>query len=431
MLASLTSAASLLAIPRARQLVAGLLLATTYTLASLGLGPMAVQAAPPEPDIIVFMVDDLGYIQNDRIIKRLPNIYETFRQDGMRFTQMHNETPLCGPSRASTLTGQHTLHHGVTRNDGDLLKPKKTLAHALRTRGGYHTGLVGKYLNNYSGPRPPVGWDQASIFYRDGQRLKDESTRLVRKAPSGQPLFAWIASTAPHKAKGSHQPYVADAYRGAAQCRGITPFKPSSYRVPKTSQPFPKQMPKWYKGWPMTRICESMLVIDETVGQVVQAQKERGRPAYFIFMSDNGMAWGQHGYPGKHNPFATKLPFYMAGPGISGGTTAKQLLSIIDIAPTLTQIADVSMPWVDGKSFLPALEGRKFSGRSRMLEIYPHPQLGWKALRKTGWHYIRDNSGRRQLYKTSTDPWQRRNLVNAKPAKVRELNRELNRLLPG
>ena len=66
-----------------------------------------------------------------------------------------------GPSRATLLTGQHTLHHGMVKNNGDLLDPQSTLPYALGESTDYHTGLVGKYLNKYSGEYPPVGWDES------------------------------------------------------------------------------------------------------------------------------------------------------------------------------------------------------------------------------------------------------------------------------
>ena len=70
----------------------------------------------------------------------------------MRFRQMYNETPLCCPARATFLTGRHTFHHGVTRNDGDLLDASTTVAVALHA-AGYHTIQAGKYLNGYTGDR--------------------------------------------------------------------------------------------------------------------------------------------------------------------------------------------------------------------------------------------------------------------------------------
>ena len=83
----------------------------------------AAEADGDAPDIFVVMVDDLGYLPDDRVLERLPNIKGLWLDGGLRFTRMFDETPLCCPARATLLSGQHTLHHGVTLNDGDLFDP--------------------------------------------------------------------------------------------------------------------------------------------------------------------------------------------------------------------------------------------------------------------------------------------------------------------
>src|SRR4051794_9544507 len=92
--------------------------------------PYLTTAAPRgdgRPDMVVFMVDDLGAI-DERILERLPNIKDLFLKGGLRFDSSHSETPLCCPGRASFLTGQHTRTHGVVINRARLLDPTHTVA---------------------------------------------------------------------------------------------------------------------------------------------------------------------------------------------------------------------------------------------------------------------------------------------------------------
>jgi arylsulfatase A-like enzyme len=357
------------------------------------------------------------------VLKRLPNIRKLFITQGLTFTRMYNEDPLCCPARANFLTGQHTLTNRVVRNDGDLLNPRRTIALALQG-SGYHTMMVGKYLNRYDGPTHPVGWDQIVMQYRNADRVINLATQWLKAAPADRPVFAWLSSTAPHHAKRSFHPSVPLRDRGAEECRGIRPFKPPSYRLRPRSG-FPRTMPAWPRGWKLVPICEALLSVDRLVESVVAAQDTRGRPAYFLFMSDNGMAWGQKGTAGKGVPEATRLPFHVSGPGIARGTSTGALHSIIDIAPTLAAIADVPLPWADGTSFLPLLKGATAAGRKKMLEIYPISRHPWAALRLPGWRYIRWRSGRRELYDLQRDPWELRNLAGARRAKTRELDRQL------
>src|SRR5918996_378048 len=79
---------------------------------SISADPVAAaprRAAERPPDIVVLMVDDLGSIPDDRVLRRLPHIRGRFIRRGTRVTNMHSETPLCCPGRATFQTGQHTF----------------------------------------------------------------------------------------------------------------------------------------------------------------------------------------------------------------------------------------------------------------------------------------------------------------------------------
>ena len=116
--------------------------------------PVALGEALPDPggtagglapDIIVVMVDDLGYMPDERVLERLPSI-QLWLDGGLRFTGMYDETPLCCPARSNFLTGLHTWHHGITKNNGNRLDVSHTIAVALH-EAGYHTLMAGNYLN--------------------------------------------------------------------------------------------------------------------------------------------------------------------------------------------------------------------------------------------------------------------------------------------
>jgi arylsulfatase A-like enzyme len=169
------------------------------------------------------------------------------------------------------------------------------------------------------------------------------------------------------------------------------------------------------------------------VGQLVAEQEKRGRPAYFIFMSDNGMSWGQKSEPFKLVPTSTRLPFYVKGPGVSRNDSYHNL-SIIDIAPTIAQIAGAQMPWAQGESFLPVLKGQNFPRCKVHLEMmHKEPGdrkwFGWKGLRNCKWFYFRRDSGKRELYAYRGDQWYQRSLAKKYPGLVRKLNARLNRLV--
>ena len=405
------------------------------------------------PDVFIVMVDDLGYLPDDRVLERLPHIRQLWLDGGLRFTQMYDQTPLCGPSRVSMLTGKNTLRHGVVRNDPRPFDDSETVAVALQ-EAGYHTIMAGKYLNRYDGSVVPPGWDHAFMlksesrpsFWRDGVAIsyrghfgddvtRQEAVRQVRRAPLDQPLLAWVAPGAPHVCEAGsgqcYEPEVMARDQGAAACASLAPSRPPSYTI-STNPREAREMPAWPRGWRLRRVCESLLVVDRMVGQLVDAQADRDRPAWFLFLSDNGMSWGQQGFSLKHTPPATHAPFFVAGPGVQPGVT-DALVSKIDIAPTIAQAAGLELPWADGTPFLPLLRGEGSAGRAELLEVMPGSNDlsydGWSALRTPDRRFIRWDTGEGELYDLAADPWQLTDLMAAEPEVAAAMEARLDELL--
>jgi choline-sulfatase len=190
-------------------------------------------------------------------------------------------------------------------------------------------------------------------------------------------------------------------------------------------------MPDFPDGWPLVPICESLLVVDRMVGEIVEAQAARGRPAYFVLMSDNGMAWGQKSFPQKHVPPSTRLPFYLAGPGIEPGVT-DAFLSNVDVGPTLAALGGASLDG-DGSPFLPLDEAAADDPDRELLEIMPADPDGfydgWAAIRTPELRYIRWDSGARELYDVVADEWELENLVDVRPEDAERLDARLDELL--
>ncbi len=419
-------------------------------LSALAVQPQLVAPAraAADQDIIVVMVDDLGAIDN-RIIDRLPNIHSLFVDNGLEFDKAYSETPLCCPGRASFLTGQHTRHNGVVRNDARLLDPNNTIATALHD-AGYFTMMVGKYLNGAAQltDHTPPGWDevamlndwstnQASDWWVQDQPvvagyfdrfIASQSVSWLASAPAGQPLFMWIAPHAPHKSAGTHddwEPDVEPQYSGDPRCSDIEPWHPPSYDVP--------ELPS---GYPLDDICRSMLTVDDMVGQLRAVADSEGRDPLWVLTSDNGMAWGVDGYLLKNVPQADRLPLYVSGPDVVDGRT-NALVSNIDFGPTLADAAHTTMPFADGKSFLDVLHGATTS-RKQLLE--DHPVGGptgegdvatgpWWAVRTPSWYLVAWNGV--HLYDTNNDPWQMTDVAAAHPDVVAQLKGIYNLPVPG
>ncbi|HYI22350.1 MAG TPA: sulfatase-like hydrolase/transferase [Candidatus Limnocylindrales bacterium] len=392
--------------------------------------PQLASAAPRgdgRPDIVVVMVDDLGAI-DERVLERLPNIRELFLERGLRFDSAYSETPLCCPGRASFLTGLHTRNHGVVANRANMLDPSRTIATALHD-AGYWTIMAGKYLNypDQMADKTPDGWDRAAILrtwlgnvwsswwvqdraethgYHD-RYLQSRALHWLERAPSNQPVFMWLAARAPHWAQSTNDgpvqgrlhPWRADVerrYMSDDRCNGIDDWKPDNYAWDKRPD-----------GFPLGRICRSLLTVDQMVGKMRAEMARQGRNPIWMFTSDNGMAWGADGFPLKNVPQAGRLPVYFAGRGVVEGST-DALVSNIDFGPTLADLGNARMPWADGQSFARLLRGGS-GGRDWMLE--DHPRGGytgkgssgpWWGIRTPNWHLVEWNGT--HLYDLRNDP---------------------------
>ena len=133
--------------------------------------PTSEPAPDTRPNIVMVITDDQPALDG-RLLQFEPTVKSIFVDHGVNFTDFHSETPLCCPARAGFFTGLHTHNHHVTQNRATQFDPTETIATEL-SGVGYHTMLIGKYLNQYSSntckkpfcaPHVPPGWDKWVAF---------------------------------------------------------------------------------------------------------------------------------------------------------------------------------------------------------------------------------------------------------------------------
>ena len=418
----------------------------------------------PAPDIVAIVLDDIPPLDG-RLWKKLPNIRRNFVREGTQFTDAHVETPTCTPGRVGLLTGQHTHHHGAYATDGSGWDPSTTVATELQAEG-YHTIMVGKYLNVFDrfADKWPPGWDEFHGFrgaYYDynmysngvaqwhGSEPRDYSTdviaRLAREAideaPDDQPLFAWIAPYSMHK------PWtVAPRHKRAKECNGIERWKPFGYMEKGVSDKpayVGERRIVQRKGYDLGRICRGMLSVDEMVGRIVRKLDKQGRlnNTMLILTSDNGMAYGSQRFlHDKKAPYGTQVPLMVRWPRLLGKVpkAVDERVQNIDLAPTICDIAGCQMgPFPDGSlkadgvSVLKLLTGeRKQLWRKVVVTSYqdaarvprywsitttgtsPLAGKACKSRKKDGcrWQYTAYETGETELYDLSNGPchaWKR------------------------
>ncbi len=417
---------------------------------------LTVGAAPtpaPRPNFVVLVLDDF----DSASLPALPSVARRLADEGMRFESHFVANPLCAPARASLLTGRYAHNHGVLANgapDGGFARylerghERADLAFWLHA-AGYHTALFGKYLNDYphgaAETHVPPGWDDWRAVLEDrradalGYTL-NENGRLHRPAqyqtdwlaraavefvsdprrPRERPFLLYLAPAAPH-APSTPAPRHERLY---AQERA--PRTPAFDEADMRDKPLwlqaqprftPRQVRRLDRFW--RRRLQSLAAVDELYVQLLAALEQSGelQRTFVFFTSDNGYVQGPHRFPGgKNAPYeeSVRVPLLVRGPGLPRGIARDALVSQIDFAPTLLELAGVQAPAdLDGRSFAPLLRAdwRPDAWRDALLiergpSGDPFPIPGWRALRTAREAYIEYDNGEREHYDLAADPHQ-------------------------
>jgi arylsulfatase A-like enzyme len=135
--------------------------------------------------------------------------------------------------------------------------------------------------------------------------------------------------------------------------------------------------------------------IDQQVGRVLKKLEAMGEldNTYVFFTSDHGIAVGRHGLTGKQNLYehTWRVPFIVRGPGIKPGSQTSGYTYLLDVLPTMCDLAGVEVPkTVDGKSFRPVLEGKTERIRDTLYGCYcGGTKPGMRSIKTDGWKLIK------------------------------------------
>ena len=409
----------------------------------------AIQPSPqPEalPNIIIILVDDLGYGDLESPALDTPNL-KRMAAEGTRLTSFYATASVCSPSRAGLLTGRYPVRTLITTpllSTYDAMNivmdvlgrysynvrgipQDEVLLPEILGRRGYRTGLVGKwhlggtpgYLPNDRGFDSFYGalWsndDDPYAIYRDRQVAapapadQDVLTRnftLVAqdfiRTNKDQPFFLELAHSMPHVPI-----HASEDFRGKS--------KGGLYG-------------------------DAVQELDWSVGQVLDTLDQLGlsEKTLVIFTSDNGPWWqGNPGYARGRKLLwfegGFRVPFIARWPGvIPPSTTSPEMSMNFDLFVTFMQLAGVPLPQdrlIDGKNILPLLKGEAPSPHDTLYYYDTRTPVGvryqhWKYYR----NYITDNASFWPLHQgpflfdLETDPNESYSLVESQPERAAEM----------
>jgi choline-sulfatase len=325
--------------------------------------------------------------------------------NGVRFTQCYCNSPLCGPSRMSLLSGRQPFRNGVYINEDVLDSNVPTFAHALARAGyetvlcgrmhftgvdqrhGFQKRLVGDICRTLPGSRavdygplersssnPRVAVAKAGPGETPVLRYDEDVTRaferFVRERNDDRPLFATVGWYGPHHPFGAPRELYEQA-RALMERHGDQPV-PSRLAHPWLT------MLRGTQNLEITadRIREvranyaAMITwMDQRIGRVLAAAARMPGETIIVYGSDHGEMALDHGLMGKGSFFEASagVPLIVsplvAQTGWARGATVETPVSLVDLAPTLTELAQApALPQVDGLSLVPLLRNPKDTG---------------------------------------------------------------------
>jgi choline-sulfatase len=434
--------------------------------------PLSVGVARP-PNVLFLICDDLncdlGSYGHPQV--QSPNI-DRLAATGRRFDRAYCQYPLCGPSRASFMTGLYPDQTLVKRNAiyiREHIPQVKTLSQMFRDHGYFATRVGKIYHYNVpkhigtSGHDDPYSWDY-TINPR-GRDVDDEDQIFSLRPGSFGGTLSWLAAEGTDEEQTDgigatqaihllekhareqtpfflavglyrpHTPYVApkkyfDLYPLETI---VVPKEPEGYldtlplpaRESVRDKKAQVDLPDDLARQAIQAYYASITFADAQVGRILDALEATGlaENTIVLFTSDHGYHMGEHGHWQKRTLFenATRVPLIISGPGITNrGQSCDGPVEMVDFYPTLAELCELRMPpYVQGVSLVPALEDPDARPRPAALsQCATGYSLRTERYRYTEWG--EDGEAGAELYDHQTDPQE---LVN-----LAEDSRQANRI---
>ncbi len=425
------------------------------------------------PNVLFIAVDDLNDwvgVLGGHPNARTPNM-DRLAASGTVFLNAHTQAPLCGPSRASLMSGLRPSTTGIygQTEDEDLRAAHPLLRDAVFLpqyfgQHGYKTMGIGKLFHRHApegefeesgsrvpgfGPKPPERryWDQAETStdwgpfpdndadMPDYQSAEWTIERLGRT--HDRPFFLAVGFLRPHVPW-----HVPPAWFDQHPIEGIElpPYLPDDMDdIPAIGHEVAEvwQMPttEWAieNGyWPaiVQSYLASVTFVDAQVGRVLDAldASQHAENTIVVLFSDHGYHIGEKNRFAKHSLWerATRVPLMFSGPGVPARQTVDGAAELLDIYPTLLELAGLPANGLnEGRSLVPIIGAPSSDWPHAAVTTYGQNN---HSIRSAGHRYIKYEDGSEELYDHKTDPNEWHNLASEPSSQ--DVMGELARHLP-
>lgn len=400
-----------------------------------------------------------------------PNI-DKIASEGVRFENTFTCQPVCGPARACLQTGKYATETGCFRNEIALGLNERTLGHRFSDTG-YEVGYIGKW-HLASTTSCNYAIDDNGQLYLQSDRLEDGSAMIdYRDAPiplerRGGWKDYWLASDMLENTSHGYDGYLFDADMNKVEFTGyrvdaMTDFALDYLKSRELLKPFflflsfiephhqndhncyegpsgskekykdfvvPKDLEglegNWQKEYPDYLGCCASL--DKNVGRIKAELEKLGlsENTILIYTSDHGSHFKTRNaeYKRSCHDSSIRVPLIISGPGFKGGKVIKELVSLIDLPPTLLACADIDKPEsMQGEPIQRLVSGDIDDWQKEVFVQISESHVA-RAIRTDRWKYcvaaydkdpLKESSSEiyeeQFLYDLSKDPHERNNLV--------------------
>lgn len=325
----------------------------------------AVPSAPP--NVLLITADDLNFDSLGAYGCKVPGItpnLDRLAAEGMKFNHAHVNIAVCQPSRQSIMTGRYPHTNGAPGFD-PIDDRVPTLQERLRD-AGYLNGILGK--EKHLKPMERYCWDLVATegdladgagIGRSVEKYRAYTKEFLKKASAGNKPFFLMANM-----HDPHRPFADSDQEKKAWGHDLPKFTRRIQEDEITVPGFLPDLPDIRKE--IAEYYTSVFRCDQVVGAVLQTLEESGMAdnTIVMFLSDNGIA-----VPfAKSNCYlhGSKTPWIVRWPGKvkPGSVDSEHLISGIDFMPTVLEALGLKLvEGMNGRSFLPLLEGKPQQGR--------------------------------------------------------------------
>ncbi len=337
---------------------------------------------PPRPDVLLVTIDCLradhagcyGYGRNTT-----PNL-DALARRGVRFDSAFASSSWTLPSVGSLMTGRHPPIHGAVAMDRPLRRSVPTMAELLG-KAGYSTGAIvniaysapglglGRGFDFYETFRPEIFartdhllWLttrlQFALIWLLGRSRKNatpaaadavhltEAARSWLNSASDRPRFSWVHYLDPHFPYEKHEPHYSEFHPEPVP-EGIPDFTRGTWPtdVVESIDAFTPEM----KRHAMALYDSEVRYTDEAIGRLLESLDLTR--TVVILTADHGEEFGEHGrldHGHNLNQELIRVPLVIAGPSWPAGRVVTLPVSLVDLLPTVLEIAGVPPAPTDG-----------------------------------------------------------------------------------